>query len=64
MIYLILGAIIASSSLTIIRDRNTFFNCPVKIEALSVAFPASKLISIRVVNKFSAVYSAFVRSRV
>jgi uncharacterized membrane protein YjjP (DUF1212 family) len=63
-VYLILGAIIVSFSLTIIRDRDIFSNCSAKIEALSVVFLVFRLIFIKAVVRFSAVYLASVKSRV
>jgi hypothetical protein len=64
MVYLILGAIAAFSSLVIIKDKDAFSNCLIKIKALSIAFPVFKLIPVRTVDKFSAVCSASARFRV
>jgi hypothetical protein len=64
MVHLIFNAITVSSFLIIIRDKNTFFNCPVKIEILSVVFSASMLIPAKAVNRFFAVLSVSARSRV
>jgi hypothetical protein len=62
MVYLILGAIIASFFLIITRDKDTFSSYPIRIETLSVAFSVFRLISARAVDRFSAVYSASVKS--
>jgi hypothetical protein len=58
MVHLIFNAIIASFSLAIIKDRDTFFSCLVRIEALFIAFLIFRLIFIKAVDRFSAVYSA------
>jgi hypothetical protein len=55
MVYLILGVIAASSSLAIIKDRDIFFSCFVRIEAFFVIFPAFRLILAKAVDRFSAV---------
>jgi hypothetical protein len=60
--YPTLNTVTASFSLTITKNSKTFSNCPIKIEILSVAFPAFRLIPARTVNKFSAVYSASAKS--
>jgi hypothetical protein len=62
MIYPIFNTITTSSSLTITKNRNTFSNCPTKIETLSVAFPASRLTLAKTVNRFSAVLSTSTKS--
>ena len=62
MVYLILNTIATSSFLTIIKNRDTSFNYPARIEALSVISPAFMLNSARAVDRFSAVYSASARS--
>jgi hypothetical protein len=62
MVYLILSAIAASSSLAIIRDRNAFFNYPARIETLFIAFSAFMLTPARAVDRFFAVLSAFAKS--
>jgi hypothetical protein len=64
MVHLTFNTITTSSSLAIIRDRNTFSNYSAKIEALFVAFLASRLIPAKAVDRFSAVYSISARSRV
>jgi intracellular septation protein A len=64
MVYLTLSAIAVFFSLTIIRDKDTFFNCPVKIEILFIVFSAFRLIPAKAVDRFSAVCSASARSRV
>jgi hypothetical protein len=55
-------AFIASSSLGSIRDRDTFFNYPVKIEALSITFPVSTFSPVKTADRFFAVLSAFAKS--
>jgi hypothetical protein len=62
MVHLTFSAIVTSFSLTIIKDRNAFFNCPARIEALSVAFPVSILNLAKAVDRFSAVCSASAKS--
>jgi hypothetical protein len=64
MIHLILGISVASFSLAIIRNKDAFFSCPAKIKAFFVAFPASRLIPARAVDRFSAVCLASARSRI
>jgi hypothetical protein len=64
MVYLILSAIAASFSLIIIRDRDISFNCPAKIETFSIAFSVFMLTPAKAVDRFFAVLSASVRSRV
>jgi hypothetical protein len=64
MVYLIFGAIAASFSLIIIKDRDISFSCPARIEALSIVFLVFRLIPVKAVDRFSAVYSASARSRV
>jgi hypothetical protein len=58
MIYLIFDIIAASSSLAITRDKDAFFSCPARIETLFVVFPVFMLISVKAVDRFSAVLSA------
>jgi hypothetical protein len=58
----ILSAIATSFFLAIIRNRDAFSNYSVKIKALSVAFPAFKLISVKIIDRFSAVFSASAKS--
>jgi hypothetical protein len=62
MIYPIFGAIAASSSLAITRDKDAFSNCPARIEAFFIAFSASTLSPAKTVNRFSAVLSASAKS--
>jgi hypothetical protein len=62
MVYLILSAIAASSSLAIIRDRNAFFNYPARIETLFIAFPIFMLTLARAIDRFSAVFSTSAKS--
>jgi hypothetical protein len=56
------NVIIAFFFLAITRDSNISFNCPARIEALSVAFPALMLNPAKAVDRFSAVFSASARS--
>jgi hypothetical protein len=56
------SAIIASSSLATIKDKDIFSNYSANIEALSVAFPASILNPARAVDRFSTVLSTSARS--
>jgi hypothetical protein len=64
MVYLTLNAIITSFSLAITKDRDVFSSYLAKIKALFIAFPASKFIFTRAVDKFSAVCSASTKSRI
>jgi hypothetical protein len=57
-----LDVIAASSSLTIIKDRDISFNYPIRIEAFFIAFPAFMLIPVKAVNRFSAVLSISAKS--
>jgi NADH:ubiquinone oxidoreductase subunit 6 (subunit J) len=58
MVYLIFNAITASFSLAIIRDRDTFFSCPAKIETFSIVSSVFILTSARAIDRFFAVLSA------
>jgi hypothetical protein len=62
MVYLTFGVIAISSSLIITRDKDAFFSYPARIEALSVAFPAFRLIPARAIDRFFAVLSASAKS--
>jgi hypothetical protein len=62
MVYSFFGAFIASFFLGIIRDKDAFFNYSARIEALSVTFLVSTFSSARTVDRFSAVFSAFIKS--
>jgi hypothetical protein len=62
MIHSFFSVIIAFFSLIIIRDKDTFFNCPAKIKVFSVTFLALTLNPVRAVNRFSAILSAFAKS--
>ena len=62
MVYLIFSIIVASFSLAIIRDRDTFFNYLVRIEIFSVVSLIFMLIPARAVNRFFAVFLAFAKS--
>jgi hypothetical protein len=62
MIYLIFGTIAASSSLTIIKDKDISFSYPAKIEAFSVVSPISILILAKAIDRFFAVFSASAKS--
>jgi hypothetical protein len=61
-VYLTFNIIVASSFLTIIRNRDTFSSCPVSIKALSVVFPTFRLILVKIVDRFSAVLSVSAKS--
>jgi hypothetical protein len=61
-VHSLLGAIIALSSPVIARDKDIFFSCPARIEALSVAFSVSMLNPAKTIDRFSAVLSAFAKS--
>jgi hypothetical protein len=62
MVHLLLNAIIIFSFLAIISERDISFSYLTRIEARSVVFPAFRLIPARIVDRFSAVYSASARS--
>jgi len=62
MVYSFFGAIVTSFSLTITRDKDASFNCPAKIEILSIAFPASMLSSARAIARFFTVLSTSAKS--
>jgi hypothetical protein len=62
MVYPTLSAIIASSSLAIIRDKDVFFNCFANIKTLSVIFLAFIFIPARAVDRFFAVLSVSAKS--
>jgi hypothetical protein len=62
MIYLTLGAIVASFSLITIRDRDISSSCFTSIKALSVVSPAFRLILAKAVDRFSAVFSVSAKS--
>jgi hypothetical protein len=62
MVYLIFNTIITSSSLAIIKNRNTSFNYSVKIEVLSIAFSVFIFNLIKAVDRFFAVLSASAKS--
>jgi hypothetical protein len=59
--YLILNIIAASSFLIIIRDRDASFSYLANIKAFSVVFPAFRLILVKAIDRFSAVFSASAR---
>jgi hypothetical protein len=56
------SAIIAFSFLIIIRNSNAFSSYPVRIEAFFVAFPVLTLSPVRIINRFSVVFSASAKS--
>jgi hypothetical protein len=56
------GVLVASSFFSSIKNKDIFFSCPAKIEAFSVAFPASTLSPAKAADRFSAVFSAFSKS--
>jgi hypothetical protein len=53
-----------SSFLVIIRDSDTFFSCPARIEAFSIVSLALTLSSARAVNRFFTVLSVSAKSLV
>jgi hypothetical protein len=61
IIYSFFGVITAFSFLIIIRDKDTFFSCPARIEVLFVTFPALTFSSVRAIDRFFAVFSAFAK---
>jgi hypothetical protein len=62
MVHSLLGTIIASSFLVIIRDSDAFSSYPARIETLFIAFLALTLSPVKAVDRFSAVLSASARS--
>jgi hypothetical protein len=60
--YLLFDALITSFSLSIIRDKNTFFSYLIKIETLFITFSVSTFNSTKITDKFSVVFSVFVKS--
>jgi hypothetical protein len=62
MIYSLSDIPVIFSLLNSIRDNDTFFSCPVKIEARSITSPASTLNLVRIADRFSAIFSASSRS--
>jgi hypothetical protein len=60
--YSFLGVIIAFSFLDIIKNKDTFFSCPARIETFSITFSALTLSPARAVDKFSAILSASAKS--
>jgi hypothetical protein len=62
MIYSFFGALITSFSLDIIRDKNVFFSCSVRIEILSIISSVSTLSPIKAVDRFFAVFSVSAKS--
>jgi hypothetical protein len=64
IVHSFLSTIIISFSLAITRDNDAFSNYPAKIEALSVAFPASTFSPAKTVDRFSAVLSTSAKSLV
>jgi hypothetical protein len=62
IVHSFLGVITASFFLIIIRDKDISSNCPARIEALSVAFPALTFNPVRAVDRFSAIFSTSVKS--
>jgi hypothetical protein len=62
MVYPTFNTIATSSSLAIIKNRDIFFNCPVRIEIFFITFLAFMLSSVRIIDRFSAVYSVSTRS--
>jgi hypothetical protein len=62
MVHSFLSATVVPSSLAITRDSDAFSSYPARIEALSIASPASTLSPARAIDKFSAVLSASAKS--
>jgi hypothetical protein len=62
MVHSFFNTIAVFFSLAITRDSDISFNCPVRIEALSVAFPVSTFNPARAIDRFSAVLSASAKS--
>jgi hypothetical protein len=62
MIYSLFNAIITSFSLIITRNKDTFSNCPARIEALSIISPIFILNPARTVDRFFTVLSASAKS--
>jgi hypothetical protein len=62
IIYSFFSVITASFFLIIIKDKDTFSNCPARIETLSITFSALTLSPARAVDKFSTVFSASAKS--
>jgi hypothetical protein len=62
MVYLIFNVIAASFSLAIIRNKDIFFSCLARIEALFIVFLISMLTLAKTVDKFSAVFSVSAKS--
>jgi hypothetical protein len=62
MVYSLFSAIIAFFFPAIAKDKDIFFSYLVSIEALSVVSPALMFNPARIVNRFSAVFSAFAKS--
>jgi hypothetical protein len=62
MVHSFFSAIIASSSLAITRNKDIFFSCPARIETFFIAFLVFMLILVKAVDRFFAVFSAFVKS--
>jgi hypothetical protein len=60
--YSFFNVIIAFFFLSIIRDKDVFFNYPIRIKALSITFPASIFSPVKAVDRFSAIFSAFAKS--
>jgi hypothetical protein len=61
IVYLFLNAIITFFSLAIIKDKDIFFSCPARIEALSVVSLVFIFNSARAVDRFFTVLSASVK---
>jgi hypothetical protein len=62
MIYSFFDVIIAFFFLSIIRDKDTFFNCPARIETFFIIFPTSTFSPARAVNRFSVIFSTSAKS--
>ena len=62
MVYSLLNALVISFFFNNIKEKDAFFSCPAKIEALSVISLASTFSPVRAADRFFAIFSAFFRS--
>jgi hypothetical protein len=60
--YSFFDTITASSFLTITRDSDVSSSCPARIKALFIVFSASTLNPVKIIDRFSAVFSISVKS--
>jgi hypothetical protein len=59
--YSLFGAFIVFSFLGIIRDKDTFFNCPARIEAFFIIFLISTFSPAKTADRFFAIFSVSVK---